>query len=54
VRPGSALTGEALREWIAERIAEYKVPTKITIVDELPRTGTNKVQKHEVRSLFES
>jgi acyl-CoA synthetase (AMP-forming)/AMP-acid ligase II len=54
VRPGSSLTGDALREWVADRIAEYKVPTRITIVDELPRTGTRKVQKNEVRSLFES
>jgi acyl-CoA synthetase (AMP-forming)/AMP-acid ligase II len=53
VRPNSSLTGEALKAWVTERIAEYKVPARITMVDELPRSGTRKVQKHEVRSLFE-
>jgi acyl-coenzyme A synthetase/AMP-(fatty) acid ligase len=36
-----------------ERLSDYKVPRRIVVVDELPRTGTNKVQKRELLPLFE-
>ena len=34
-----------MRAWAAERLSDYKVPLRIVAVDELPRTGTNKVQR---------
>jgi acyl-coenzyme A synthetase/AMP-(fatty) acid ligase len=30
---------------VRERLARYKVPREITIVDELPRTATGKLQR---------
>jgi malonyl-CoA/methylmalonyl-CoA synthetase len=44
---------EALRAWLRERIAPYKVPSTIQRVDELPRNAMGKVMKPAVRSLFE-
>ena len=36
-----------------ERLADYKVPKRLVAVDELPRTGTAKVQKAELLALFD-
>ena len=45
-RPSSAPTSTP---WRTERLADYKVPKRCVAVDELPRTGTAKVQKAELR-----
>jgi acyl-coenzyme A synthetase/AMP-(fatty) acid ligase len=50
--PGATLKKLDLGAWLAERLAEYKVPTRFVAVKELPRTGTRKVQRAEVRDLF--
>lgn len=39
---------EALREHAGERLADYKKPKRIEIVEELPRTPYGKVDKNEV------
>jgi len=36
-----------------EKLAHYKCPTALKVVDELPRNATGKVLRHKVRSLFE-
>lgn len=46
---GSTLTEDALRGWARERIARFKVPRRITFVDELPRNATGKILKRELR-----
>jgi long-chain acyl-CoA synthetase len=51
-RDGASLTESELRDWAAERLAEYKVPQRIVFVDSLPRTGTDKVRKADVAKLF--
>jgi non-ribosomal peptide synthetase component E (peptide arylation enzyme) len=33
-------------------MSEYKAPQQVRIVDDLPRTGTDKVQKDKVLELF--
>lgn len=52
VAEGSRLTPDGLRAWVAERLADYKVPQRVVFVDDLPRTGTQKVQRQELLSLF--
>jgi long-chain acyl-CoA synthetase len=52
LRPGSSTRAEHLVGWAAEHLSDYKAPRRIMVVDELPRTGTSKVQKDEVRELF--
>ncbi|MEA5623940.1 acyl-CoA synthetase [Nostoc sp. UHCC 0251] len=46
------LTLEAFRSWAKERLAVYKVPTQILIVEELPRNAMGKVTKPTVVELF--
>jgi acyl-CoA synthetase (AMP-forming)/AMP-acid ligase II len=50
---GANLDDLQLDEWAAERLADYKVPKRIVAVQELPRTGTSKVQKRQLLDLFE-
>ncbi len=48
--PGPTLEG--LRAWAKERLAPYKVPTLLKVVDELPRNVLGKVVKPQVKLLF--
>jgi acyl-CoA synthetase (AMP-forming)/AMP-acid ligase II len=50
--PGAGVTEQELLAWGRERLSDYKAPRQVRIVDELPRTGTDKVQKAELRELF--
>ena len=50
--PGEAASEPELIAWCGERLSAYKVPSVVRIVDSLPRTGTEKVKKSELRSLF--
>ena len=50
VRPGAEpLTSETVREFAAGKLARYKIPRYIQIVDEFPMTVTGKVRKVEMR-----
>jgi acyl-CoA synthetase (AMP-forming)/AMP-acid ligase II len=40
---------EELQEFARERLAKFKVPKKIIFMDELPKTGTGKIQKYVLR-----
>jgi fatty-acyl-CoA synthase len=44
------LTIEALREYCAGRLAHYKIPRYLHIVDEFPMTVTGKIRKVEMRA----
>jgi acyl-CoA synthetase (AMP-forming)/AMP-acid ligase II len=46
--PGQMLDVDQLRTFVSERLADYKVPRRITFVDQLPRNATGKVLKHEL------
>lgn len=52
LKEGSSLTLEALRSWAKARLALYKIPTAILIVDDLPRNAMGKVTKPKVAELF--
>jgi acyl-CoA synthetase (AMP-forming)/AMP-acid ligase II len=54
VRDDAALSEPELVEWARERLSEYKVPQRVAFVDELPRTGTEKVRKQDLVRLFDS
>ena len=53
LKPGASLQPGELISWAGQRLSDYKVPQQVRIVDELPRTGTEKVQKSELRRLFD-
>ena len=54
LKPGTTapVTEAELVAFGRERLADYKAPRRIRIVDEMPRTGTEKVQKAELLPLF--
>jgi malonyl-CoA/methylmalonyl-CoA synthetase len=43
---------EDLRHWAGERVAKYKLPTLVRLVDDLPRNAMGKVVKGQVKKLF--
>jgi malonyl-CoA/methylmalonyl-CoA synthetase len=44
---------EELREFLKDKIAGYKLPSRILLVADLPRNGMGKLLKNEIRNLFE-
>jgi fatty-acyl-CoA synthase len=51
MRPGAeALTAEVVREFATGRLAHYKIPRYVRVVDEFPMTVTGKVRKVEMRA----
>jgi long-chain acyl-CoA synthetase len=51
-RPGHSVTGEELVAFARERLAGYKLPRSVELVDDLPRTPTGKVLKRELRERY--
>ncbi len=49
LRSGAELETKALRDYCRTRLAAYKVPRRIEIMDELPRSLVGKVLRREVR-----
>ncbi|MBS0454893.1 MAG: AMP-binding protein [Proteobacteria bacterium] len=41
---------DALRDYLAPRLAKYKIPREYVFVDALPRTSTGKLQKYMLRA----
>ena len=52
-RAGQAPDLEELRAWAKERMAVHKVPSRLLLLDALPRNAMGKVTKPAVRALFE-
>ena len=50
LRPGAALTPSALAEWCVTRMAGFMVPRYIRMVDQLPKTPTDKPEKATLRT----
>jgi malonyl-CoA/methylmalonyl-CoA synthetase len=49
---GASLSERAIIEAVQERLARYKVPKRVLIVDELPRNAMGKVQKNALRATY--
>ena len=52
VREGGSLDAEGVMAFAREHLAHYKVPRGVTFIDELPKTGSGKVLKRELRAPF--
>ena len=50
--PGSALSAAEITAFGREHLAGYKVPRSVEFVDELPRTGSGKVLKRQLRAPY--
>ncbi|WP_205189732.1 class I adenylate-forming enzyme family protein, partial [Burkholderia sp. LMG 13014] len=49
--PGATADEAALHAWCAERLAPYKRPAHLRVLDALPAASTGKVLKHKLREL---
>jgi fatty-acyl-CoA synthase len=49
LRPGVTVSEEDLRAWVRDRLAGFKVPKAVAFLPELPKGGTGKILKHELR-----
>ena len=47
-RPGSEVDTESVRAFCSGRIAHFKVPRYVIVVDEFPMTVTGKIQKYQI------
>jgi long-chain acyl-CoA synthetase len=52
--PGSALDPESVQAFCRERLADYKVPVSVHVVDRIPRNPGGKVLKKELRKEWEA
>ncbi|WP_141576665.1 long-chain fatty acid--CoA ligase [Actinomadura sp. WMMA1423] len=52
VRPGASLAPDDFRAFLRERLASYKVPGHVHLVEQLPRTGSGKVRKSTLRARY--
>ncbi len=48
LRPYAAATPEELRDYVKARVAPYKYPRRVRLVDALPKGPTGKVQKRDI------
>ncbi|MCL4351743.1 MAG: AMP-binding protein [Firmicutes bacterium] len=52
-KPNQDITREDLLEFLRDRIADFKIPRRVTFVSALPRNAMGKVQKQDLRALLE-
>jgi fatty-acyl-CoA synthase len=50
-RPGSSVTGEQLRAFLATRVARWWLPERWSFVAEIPKTSVGKFDKKQLRAL---
>jgi len=49
LREGQRASAEEIIDWCRQRLASFRVPSRIEFRDELPRTSVGKIQKHILR-----
>ena len=47
-QPRATISASALRGWLEERLAAYKIPRIYQFVDELPKGPTGKIMKRAI------
>ncbi|MFK0007808.1 o-succinylbenzoate--CoA ligase [Paenarthrobacter sp. NPDC090520] len=53
-REGAQLTNETVQRYLAGRLARYKVPKTLTMVDDMPRTASGKIRKNVLRDQLQA
>jgi long-chain acyl-CoA synthetase len=48
LKPGESVTGDEVRDYVKQRVAAYKYPRYVWLVDALPKGPTGKVLKREI------
>jgi crotonobetaine/carnitine-CoA ligase len=53
-RPGTTFDPADLARWASDRLAAFKVPRYYRTIDALPKTDTQKIEKHALRPLTDA
>lgn len=53
LNPGSSMTLDDLKKWSSDKLAKYKIPSALRMLEELPRNVMGKVTKTVIRDHFE-
>ena len=51
LKDGATLTEDAIKDYVRNHLARYKVPREVIFVAELPRNPTGKILKRELRKI---
>jgi len=51
LKKGETTTEAEIKKFCRERLADYKVPREVVIMDALPKTGSGKIRKQDLREL---
>ena len=51
LKDGAALTEDAVKDYVRNHLARYKVPREVIFIAELPRNPTGKILKRELRQI---
>jgi len=51
-RSGSDLDEDGLTTWARDHLAGYKIPRSVSFADEIPRNGSGKIMKRDLRAPF--
>lgn len=52
LKEGTTLSAEQLMEFLDGKIARYKIPRSLVLVDEFPRTASGKIRKPDLRKQY--
>lgn len=52
LKKGKKLTEQEVKDFMREKVASFKVPSKVFIVESIPKTATGKVQRRKVAEYF--
>jgi fatty-acyl-CoA synthase len=52
IRGGHTVTEAEVRAHLEGRLARYKIPKSVVIVDEMPRTASGKIRKADLREMY--
>lgn len=50
LRPGATLAEDEVRAWCVDRIAHFKIPRYVRLIEDVPTTASGKVRKVELRA----
>jgi malonyl-CoA/methylmalonyl-CoA synthetase len=53
LKDGGALDLPSLRAWAKEFLAAYKLPSRLLVLDALPRNAMGKVTKPAIKAMFQ-
>ncbi|AMD19813.1 HCL338Wp [Eremothecium sinecaudum] len=54
VKKGATLTYQDLKDYMAQKVAQFKIPDRVFFVEELPKSSTGKIQRRIIAQVFAS